>query len=377
MHILIDALSARVGGGVTYVKNILPALARQNRHKFTVLLSNNYQQSLIDSVPEYIGVISINLPAEPLYKRWVYLQTQLPKILNEQEIDIFYALAEGSYFYVPTKFVMLARNPSIYASLEAYGEQSFKLILHRLVRQPLAYLSLHKADRVIFVSSSFRDEIVQKTHLKSSKSRVVYHGLSPIFHQQSHLRVDSCEEPYFLSVSSVNPHKNYETLLKAYAHLSDNAPRLIIAGKIADRQTYQGLLSLISSLNLEGRVRFLGEVPYEELPNLYQRAMVFVMTSRLETFGHPLVEAMASGVPIVASNLPVCREMCQDAALYFDPSDVNSLVMHLERLMREVDLRSNLINRGKERAKLFSWEKSAQKLIAVFEELESFSNKII
>jgi glycosyltransferase involved in cell wall biosynthesis len=371
LRILINALSARVGGGVTFIQNILPALSRlDNQHTFIVLLSPRYQHSLIKTVPPGMKVIQVDLPAEPLARRWWYLQAKLPHLLNELQVDLFFAPCEGSYFRIPTRFVIMARNPSIYASLQSFGNQRLRLLLHRLIRQPLVFLSLQKADRVVFVSASFRDQIVRQMRVSLDKARIVYHGLSPIFWQPvARSKLLPPGQTYFISVSTINPHKNYETLLRAYAHLPGDAPHLVIAGKTAHKSTYHQLRMLVAGEGIENRVHFLGAVPYEELPSLYQGAIASVFPSRLETFGHPLVEAMASGTPVIASDLPVCREICRDAALYFTPDDSGALATHMRQLMHGTNLRDSLAQRGQKRARDFSWDESARKLVEVFEEL--------
>ena len=275
MRILIDALSARIGGGVTYIQNMLPALSRiATGHTLTIALSSVYQQSLIDEVPQGVEIVQVELPARPLAQRWWYLQTQLPMILRRQKIDLFFAPAEGSYFRVPTRFVMMARNPSVYASLDSFGAHRVKLLLHRISRQPLVFHSLHKADRVVFVSSSFRDQVVKRMKLNPSKTRVIHHGLSPVFWERApQSSLAPGDRPYFISVSTINPHKNFETLLRAYASLPAGSPDLVIAGDPRHEPTFRRLQEIAAEEKAEDRVHFLGEVPYHELPALYQHAV--------------------------------------------------------------------------------------------------------
>jgi glycosyltransferase involved in cell wall biosynthesis len=371
LRILIDGLSARVGGGVTYMQHILPALAEMDStHQFIILFSPQYQADLIGYTPSSIEVVPIDLPAEPLARRWFFLQTGLVKLLKHHQIDLFYAPAESSYLRIPVPFVMLSRNPSIYAMPSAFGGQRLALIRHRLSRQIPVWLSIRRADRVVFVSESFGKQITRQMRLNPAKTRVVYHGLSPIFSEQAAPPQSlPTDQPYFLMVSTINPHKNYETLIRAYASLPADAPSLLIAGKTGHAPTFAMLQGLVQQLNLVDRVHFLGGVAYSDLPGLYQGAIASIFASRLETFGHPLVEAMASNTPVIASNLPVCQEICQDAALYFDPDDTASLARHLEAIWHDDKLRTRMADAGKQRATQFSWSESARQLVNVFEEL--------
>jgi glycosyltransferase involved in cell wall biosynthesis len=371
MNIFIDALSARLGGGITYIRHILPALlALDSPHQFFILLSTQYQDDLIRAVPPGVTVVPVDLPATPLRKRWLFLQTGLVSLFKQHQIDLFYAPAESSYLRVPVPFVMMARNLTIYTSLEAYRNQKLALLKYRLSRQLPVYLALQKADRVVSVSHTFSDQVAQIMRLNPAKIRVVYHGVSEAFLKKAtppdNLPIQA---PYFLMVSSIGPHKNYDTLLKAYSRLPQDAPHLLIAGKAADEPTYAALQDIVREEKLEGRVHFLGEVAYEKLPGLYQGALASVFASRMETFGHPLVEAMASQTPLIASNLDVCQELCQDAALYFEPSDEKTLAEHMQLVWRDESVRARLSAAAKKRAAIFSWQESARQLVNVFEEV--------
>jgi glycosyltransferase involved in cell wall biosynthesis len=371
MRILIDALSARAGGGVTYIQHILSALLHNGlRHNFSVLLSGRYQHSLIESLPAGIEPLLVDLPAVPLAKRWWFQQSELPKILHRHRFDLFYAVADGSYLRMSTPFVMLARNPGIYMDMDKDKTGRSMPSIYRLARQPLVYLALHKADRVGFVSETFRDQVTRQMRVNVDKTRVLYHGISPIFAQRATHALDiSGGEPYLLAVSTINPHKNYETLVRAYARLPADTPPLLIAGEPLHAPTVQHLWMIVAQEQLEARVRFLGKVAYDDLPALYQGATAFIFPSRRETFGHPLVEAMASGTPIIASALPVCYEICQDAALYFEPLDIDTLVANLHQVLSDGRLRASLVTQGQQRASNFSWDVSARQLISIFEEL--------
>ena len=116
------------------------------------------------------------------------------------------------------------------------------------------------------------------------------------------------------------------------------------------------------------RVHFLGHVRHYDLVHYYRAAGLFVFPSRLETFGHPLVEAMATGTPVIASDLPVCREICKDGALYFEPDDVTLLSEQIRTVLEEPGLRHALKRRGIERSGAFSWDTAAQQMIDIFEQ---------
>jgi glycosyltransferase involved in cell wall biosynthesis len=278
----------------------------------------------------------------------------------------------------------MARNPNVFAPLEtAAGARHRRFLLgYRLTREPVARAALRRADRVVFVSEAFRAEVGARLGLDPAKTRVVHHGLSGRFAPNgtgaegagdSGVPDSLRGRPYLLSVSTIAPHKNYETVLDAYADVvrrSDRAaPDLAIAGGIIDPALHAALVARARSLGIAARVHFLGRVPYDRLPALYQHAAGLVLASRLETFGHPLVEAMASGVPVVTSALPVCREICGDAALYFDPDDAPALAEHLSQVLASAPLRDRLRTAGLARARHFSWDRTARDMIEIFAEV--------
>lgn len=379
MKVLIDALSARGGGGITYMRYMPAALVRQAANiKFTVLLSRRYQSELAQNLPEQVSIIDANLSSS-LPRRWWYLQSVLPRLLKQGQFDLLFAVAESSYWWLlPCPMVILARNASIYADPASFGRQWLRLLFHRMVRQPLVMPSLWRAKRVVCVSETFRREVCKKTGLPESKTQVVYHGLSPLFREASECEDNGLEKPvweypFILAVSTINSHKNYETLIRAFAKVVQlpewSAYHLLVAGDIGDRNTYKMLLGLVDTLNLERQIHFLGGVDHSRLISYYRTADAFVLPSRLETFGHPLVEAMAAGTPVIASDLPVCREICQDAALYFEPEDNALLADHMQDVLRDRGLRQELVRRGAERSQVFSWERSARRMVEIFQQV--------
>ncbi len=382
MKILIDALSARGGGADTYIRQIVRALVTARcGHEFKILLSPHYQNNLIRAIPDGMHVVVLDLRASPLWRRWWFAQTKIPQMLREgKRFDLLFTVTEIGCLRAPVPHVVMGRNPNIYAPLSVYPRwgQRLRLVRYRAVRWPMAYLTLRSADRVVFVSEAFRNQVLVQLRLPREKTRVVYHGLNPIFSGRGATEVSSpwpnvVRKPYLLAVSVIYPHKNYETLLDAFALVvnkkSELDLQLVIAGGASDRGVFLSLQKQAEGLRISDRVHFLGSVEYERLPGLYRNALMFVFPSRLESFGHPLVEAMASGVPIVASDIPVCREICQDAALYFSADDASELAERIVTLIENQDLRRQLRERGLKRAQDFSWERTAAQMVEIFEEV--------
>jgi glycosyltransferase involved in cell wall biosynthesis len=175
--------------------------------------------------------------------------------------------------------------------------------------------------------------------------------------------------PYILSVSSIYRYKNYVRLIQAWTELArrlPDAPDLLIIGDDQDtpyaRQMEQARLA---AGKLADRIHILGEVPYERVRGYYAGATMFAFASYLETFGHPLLEAMASGLPLVTSDRPVFREIAGDAALYADAYRPEEFTDAMERVLTSKEVRDSLVARGRERVTELSWDRSAERHLAL------------
>ena len=135
-----------------------------------------------------------------------------------------------------------------------------------------------------------------------------------------------------------------------------------------DRDYEETLLRLIGRLGLEAHVRFLGSVPEADLVELYRRCAVFVFPSTVETFGNPLLEAMASGAPIASSNAAAMPEVLGTAALFFDPASINDMAAALGTLLDDGELRRQLGAKAADRARQFSWQRTAEATLGVIRE---------
>jgi glycosyltransferase involved in cell wall biosynthesis len=168
------------------------------------------------------------------------------------------------------------------------------------------------------------------------------------------------EGPFILSVGTVQPRKNYGRLVEAFHRLDESDLTLAIAG--GKGWLDDPLYRQIEALGLGERVRLLGFVDDADLPALYSAARVFAFPSLYEGFGLPPLEAMACGVPVVASRASSLPEVIGEAGLLVDPLDVEALASALRRALEDEDLRHTLISRGLAQARRFSWAESAQQL---------------
>jgi len=181
------------------------------------------------------------------------------------------------------------------------------------------------------------------------------------------------EVPLLLYVGAINPHKNLESLLRALAELRQNGvPRwhLALVGEYSRDSTlscHREIVTLQRELGLDENVTLTGFVSDEDLALLYNTADLLVLPSLDEGFGLPVVEAMACGLPVAVSARGALPELVGDAGLSFDPLDLSDITQTIARLLRDADLRQTLGARGLARAQAFSWSRSAEQMMAVFE----------
>ena len=374
LRIALNAMSAVTGGGVTYWRQILPELAALGAPHEYLLLAGGHQGALGEGLPPAFTTrrIAIGRPLGP--RRALWEQTGLPRVLREWRADVLLAPNDMAPLRAPCPVVLGVRNSNPY-----YGPRgsTWKERLRDRAIRRLTILSAARAARVFFVSEDSRRRIAPILGLSEARSRVIYHGIAPMFLDRAGASGGSAfpnpARAYILSVSAVRIHKDFGTLFRAFAALRKDSPlaatmELRIAGAVIDRAYYDSLQRKIAELGLEGSVVFAGEVRYQDLPGLYGSARMFVLPSLAETFGHPLVESMASGLPVVTTDLGVTREICGDAALYYEPGSADSLLAAMKSLVDEGPVRARLVEAGPQRARRFSWHETAARTLATLEE---------
>ena len=154
----------------------------------------------------------------------------------------------------------------------------------------------------------------------------------------------------------------------------NDLPPLYLAGGVLDKIYYRKIKNFINANKLTKKIKFLGLIPHESLVKLYSRATAFLFPSTLEACPQTLIEAMACGVPIAASNVPPMPEICENAAIYFDPFDKNDIAEKINLIITDENLQSRLKKTSLERAHFFDWEKTALNLIKVFHKVHKKNN---
>lgn len=351
MHLLIEGLSARVGGGITRLVGLCNALPRVAPHnRYSIVLSSRYQQALIESMPAAIEVIPVDV-SPGLLARAKFLNGPFRRL--SKNADAIFAAGEAPYLTANRPLVVMCGN------LNLFTASGLKTRIGQTLRRPVLRRLSAIAKKMAFVSAAMRDVAA----LPAEKSLVVPHGADERFTP----REKEPDHPYYLAVSSIYPHKNYDTIAEAYALLPPDVPNLKIAGAPLDAGATERLHATIARHALGARIELLGAVPFESLPPLYRGARALIFASSLESFGLSVIEAMATGVPVIVSDIPVFREICgPTAALYFPPRNPTALAAAILQLDRDAALRERLTREGLEIVKGYTWEAAAELLLTAF-----------
>ncbi len=357
VRILLNALHARSGGGITYLTNMLPLLDAD--HSLEVHICAHEDQR--DIVPIDLKNIHYHFFSfeRGFWKVLLREQIEVPRLARWIKADVTFSPANYGPIFAPNPVVML-RNA---VSVGLVEKRPIKLAYWGLLFAA-TLLSLVTGKRAIAVSTyASRVGAGFLWAWTKAKIDIVAHGVDGRFSVDPTVDRDPMT---LLAVSDIYVQKNFKKLLIAFAGLVETYPelRLKIAGRPLDMAYFEALKKLIADKGLTGQVVFLGSVGIDELITLYRSCGLFVFPSTVETFGNPLVEAMACGAPIACSRAAAMPEVLADAGHYFDPNDAGDIKHQLLVLLGDPELRTTYGAAAERRAKQFSWQKTVAKTIA-------------
>ena len=298
-----------------------------------------------------------------------WLQTQCKNYIKKDLIEIFF----GASHILPLNLSNTIRKVLAIHDLVAILYPETMTNYNRFIHNIFFAKSLKSADSIITMSEATKQSIIEKFEINDNRINVIYEGVSELFKPYQPEQVTSVlnqyglNKPYLLSVGTLEPRKNYPLLLRAFKELKTDYD-LVIIGKPGWK--FEKVFTTINDLKLSERVKILGYVKDKDLPFFYNGAEIFVFPSIYEGFGLPILEALACGKPIVCSNSSSLPEVGGDAVIYFDPNSVDELVVKVNQLLTNSELKKVLIQRGLSRAKLFTWDKTAQKTWGVLKNLD-------
>jgi len=231
--------------------------------------------------------------------------------------------------------------------------------------------SAQKARRIITISASGKQDVHQFFNIPLHKIDVVYPGVDPMYRCLPENEVAAFRKKqgingrFILHVGTLQPRKNIPVLLDAFAQLADPLLQLVLVG--GKGWQFDTIFERVRSLNLVDRVRFTGYVPDDELPLWYNAADLFVLPSRYEGFGMPIVEAMACGTPVIAADNSSLPEAVGKAGLLFTPDNTAELAERITNVLDDAALLVKMRQLGMEHAQTFSWEHAGRETAVVYQ----------
>ncbi len=356
-----------------YSRNTLKALKKYFPNHEYILFTPEIREGLFPEQEDF-EIVSPDNPTSKILKSF-WRSISMSRILARREIDLFHGLSHelpvgiqntGVPSVVTIHDLIFMRYPHFYKPID-----------RKIYFQKLKFAT-ETANRIIAISNQTREDIINLLNINPDKIEVVYQTIAERFfkpenktQQEKVAKKYKLPEKYILSLGTIEARKNQLNILKAIKSGNIKMP-LVIVGKPT---TYvQKLLDFMSENKMEKDVFFLGNVIDEDLPFVYQNAEMLVYISFFEGFGLPLIEAMASGCPVLTSDASCLPEVGGGATLLCKPNDVKDIGEKMVQLLEDKETRGNLIDKGKERSLGFTPDKSVKKLMDIYESVVENGN---
>lgn len=362
------------GGGIgRYVRELITALAIQDTTTDYRLFVAGAETNKLPPLPgSNFRWSASRLP--PIWFARLWHRARLPIPIERWVGPV--SLYHATDFVLPpthrkTRTVLTVHDLS-FVRVPASASLSLKRYLDQVVPR-----SAHRADHILADSQTTKDDLVALYRIDPAKISVLLSGVSPRFRPIPDPAVEAViraryrigDVPYILCVGTVQPRKNYERVVQALGALSPDLANvhLVIAGGKGwlDGPIYDA----VARLKLQDRVHFIGFAEDSDLPALYSYARCLAFPSLYEGFGLPILESMACGTPVLTANVSSLIEVAGNAALLVDPLSVEQITAALTRLLTDGALRTDLIQKGSQQAAIFTWERAAAQLRALYARL--------
>lgn len=366
MRIAIDARKLHDFGIGTYIRNLVAELAHLDAGTEYLLLLRAGDMDAAAAGPNFRAV------AESAGNYSLSEQFRVPWAVYRAGASLLHAPHYVLPPLTPCRTVVTIHDCIHLRFPEYLRGRTAWAYAHAMIRA-----AAKKADRILTVSEASKRDILHYTGVAESKVVVTYNGIDARFTtppaEEDVARVRErfqLNHPFVLYVGNIKPHKNLERLIEAFAVARLAGPddlKLIVVGD--ETSNYPSLRQSVHRHRLDKHVRFLGFQPAATLVVFYRLARAFVFPSLYEGFGLPPLEAMANQTPVVTSNVSSLPEVAGDAAVLVDPRDVASIADGIRRAVNDDALRRDLIARGIERVKYFSWTRTAADTLAVYRDV--------
>jgi glycosyltransferase involved in cell wall biosynthesis len=354
-------------GPSVYVWRLLPELFSLGREHTFVVFANKENRGLVPRAPNVVVVVS-PLPNRIRPLRILHEQLELVYQFRKHRLDCLHLLGNNISFGLASRSVLTVHDLMWKYYYDLLGAKTLKNRYFALT----VPASLRRAKALITVSRYVARQIQETFHIPANGIHPILEASGGLIHPQPTSTAQFRHKyncPFLFTVTTSWPHKNLPLLLQAFLRLKLQcgfSGKLIVAGQIKG-SGHTSTLEFIAKHGLQDQVILTGFISEEEKAYCYANAMLFVYPSLYEGFGLPVLEAMEAGTPVVASDAASIPEVGGDACAYFDPHAVEELVSQMDRVLSNEKLREELREKGFRRARQFSWRKTAEETLRVYE----------
>ena len=359
--------SYRNAGPSRYTTNLVEAVfAQRSDHEFTLFL--NEQVSKLPFTPaQSIRVLRTRAPTSRTSIRVLWEHLAAPWHIGAARLEVVHSMLNVVPLAAPTRHVVTVHDLSFMRTPGAHPTH------RRWYLTAATWLSARRARAVLADSHATKQDIVELLGVDADRVHVVYPGRDAAFHPRPHASVQAfrqdngLDRPFVLFVGTLEPRKNVDVLVRAFGLVArtEFEGDLVLAG--GSGWATEGIDAALKESPVRNRIHRIGYVKQEDLPYWYCAADLVVYPSSYEGFGIPVLEAMASGTPVITSNRSSLPEVAGGAAVTVDPRDIRQLATAMTAVLASPARRTQMHERGLAQAKQFDWTVAAERCLTLYQ----------
>lgn len=335
-------------------------------HEYFVFVKPGVDRCIESS--EHVHIIEVNCPSYPLWEQWA-----LPRAARKAGVDILHCTSNTAPIWCNIPLVLTLHDIIFLEPRDKKNKSLYQNLGYFYRRWDVPRI-LKKCRRIITVSDFELGNIKQKLQLPDSQLKMIYNGYNewfrPIESNKQQYRKYIADAGYFFFLGNTDPKKNTERTLVAYAkYLEQSEVKRPLLMADLDQEYLNGIIERNGIEAIRDHIVIPGYIINSDLPYIYNNAFAFLYTSLRESFGIPLLEAMACGTPVITSNTFSMPEIAGHDAILINPESSDEIALKMLQLERDTDFYQRQMAVGLERAKLFSWRKTTENLLRLYEEV--------
>lgn len=335
-------------------------------HEYFVFVKPGVDRCIESS--EHVHIIEVNCPSYPLWEQWA-----LPRAARKAGVDILHCTSNTAPIWCDIPLVLTLHDIIFLEPRDKKNKSLYQNLGYFYRRWDVPRI-LKKCRRIITVSDFELGNIKQKLQLPDSQLKMIYNGYNewfrPIESDKQQYRKYIADAGYFFFLGNTDPKKNTERTLVAYAkYLEQSEVKRPLLMADLDQEYLNGIIERNGIEAIRDHIVMPGYIINSDLPYIYNNAFAFLYTSLRESFGIPLLEAMACGIPVITSNKSSMPEIAGHDAILINPESSDEIALKMLQLERDTDFYQRQKAVGLERAKLFSWRKTTENLLRLYEEV--------